>query len=409
MPTLTAIAVQALQPKDKRYDVADSKVPGLVITVLPSGAKSWSVRYTFAGKDRRFTIGNASAIKLDAARQAAGAALRSVAVGVDPQAAKVEERRKASENSAGDALIKDLYDQYIREHVKPNTAASSLRVTENLFKLWILPKLGKKRIADITEQDVIDAYTAVKKKGHATTANKVFVHLRTFFRWGTRHRIFTNEPTLKLKKPYEENSRVRILSDQEIVWFWRACEAVGYPFGPAGKLLLLTGARRGEVQFLNRKEIVDRVWILPAERVKNGIEHRIHISDLAVSAINEATRVKSKHGFLFTTDGENASSGYGNSKICFDREMKKLAKADGEEFKPWVFHDLRRTAASGMARLGVALPVIERCLNHISGSFAGIVGVYQQHQYTDEMRNAFTKWGEHVASLVTHPALPHPK
>lgn len=401
MPTLTAIAVQALQPnKDKRYDVADSKVPGLVITVLPSGAKSWSVRYTFAGKDRRLTIGNAAVIKLDAARQAAGAALRSVALGIDPQAAKVEERRKAREKSADDAKIKDLYDRYIDEHVKPNTAASSLRVTENLFKLWILPKMGNRRIADIVEQDVIDAYTAAKRKGHATTANKVFVHLRTFFRWGVRNRVFANDPTLKLKKPYEENSRVRVLSDPEIVWFWRACETVGYPFGPAGKLLLLTAARRGEVQFLSRREITDRIWTLPAERAKNGIEHRIYLSDLAVNAVNEAAKVKSRHGFYFTTDGENASSGYGNAKIRFDREMKKLALADGAEFKPWVFHDLRRTAASGMARLGVALPVIERCLNHVSGSFAGIVGVYQQHQYTDEMRDAFIKWSEHISAIT---------
>lgn len=400
MPVLTAIAVSALEPKAARYDVADSKVPGLVITVLPSGVKSWSVRYQFNGKDRRLTIGRAPTIKLDDARKAAARALQSVALNIDPQAAKIEARLKAKVKTSDDAKVRDLYDDYIKRHVTPNTSASSLRVIQNIFKLWILPRMGSKRIADVTEQDVIDAYTAAKRRGHATTGNKIFVQLRTFFRWGTRNLIFSNDPTSRQKKPYEEQSRVRILTDQEIGWFWRACDEVGYPFGPAGRLLLLTGARRGEVQGLHKNEITDRLWTLPAERAKNGIEHPVYLSDQALAAIADALKVTSKSGHLFTTDGKKPSSGYGNAKIRFDRYMRKQAIKAGVEFKPWVFHDLRRTTASGMARLGISLPVIERCLNHVSGSFAGIVGVYQQHRYTDEMKDAFVKWGENIEHLV---------
>ena len=87
-----------------------------------------------------------------------------------------------------------------------------------------------------------------------------------------------------------------------------------------------------------------------------------------------------------------------------DAAMLELLRAADPEAAPlptWVVHDIRRSVASGMARLGIDLPVIERCLNHISGSFAGIVGVYQRHSFAEEMCAALTRWGEHVERVVT--------
>jgi len=180
------------------------------------------------------------------------------------------------------------------------------------------------------------------------------------------------------------------------------------------QLALLTGARRDEVRGITDRElkIADSLWKLPATRAKNHREHDIHLTDSALAIIEAVPRIKSKAGLLFTTTGETPPSGFSNSKERLDRLMLKYAREEAAErgddpskvqIAPWVLHDLRRTIASGMARLGIQLPVIERCLNHISGSFGGIVGVYQRHTFADEKRTAFEAWSNHVTGLTSAP------
>jgi hypothetical protein len=104
------------------------------------------------------------------------------------------------------------------------------------------------------------------------------------------------------------------------------------------------------------------------------------------------------NAFVFSTNGETPVAGFGKAK----RRLDVLLPRD---MPAWQLHDLRRTVASGMARLGINLPVIEKVLNHASGSFAGIVGVYQKHSFADEKRGALVAWGSHVAGIVSksHP------
>ena len=135
-----------------------------------------------------------------------------------------------------------------------------------------------------------------------------------------------------------------------------------------------------------------RLWTLPKERSKNGQPHDIPLSDLAVAILASIPRIGDT--FVLTTDGKSAASNYGANK----KRLDALLPAD---MQPWWLHDLRRTAASGMARLGINLPVIEKVLNHTSGSFGGIVGVYQRHDFADEKRRALERWGAYVADLVS--------
>jgi integrase len=189
-----------------------------------------------------------------------------------------------------------------------------------------------------------------------------------------------------------------LLSDDEVRAFWRACGEVGFPFGPLGKLLLLTGQRLREVAEMTAGEIDldQRLWTLPRERSKNDEAHAVPLSDAALEVIESLPRIRGPKGYLFTTTGQTPVSG-------FSRARGKIDKAMGSP-PHWTFHDLRRTAASGMARLNIALPVIEKVLNHRSGSFAGIVGVYQRHDFADKKREALETWGRFVASLVDKPA-----
>ncbi|VTZ28464.1 Integrase (fragment) [Methylocella tundrae] len=108
-------------------------------------------------------------------------------------------------------------------------------------------------------------------------------------------------------------------------------------------------------------------------------------------------RVSSKAGYVFTTNGTTPVSGFARAKLRLDQELARTMPG----MPAWVIHDLRRTFASGAARLGINLPVIEKVLNHVSGSFRGIVGVYQRHSFADEKRAALETWGRFVATLVS--------
>jgi integrase len=228
--------------------------------------------------------------------------------------------------------------------------------------------------------------------------------IRKLFNWALQRGIVATSLVAGIRAPLAERSRDRILSDDEIRRFWQACLKVGYPFGHVAWLLLLTGQRRREVAGMSWGELDldNRTWLIPGARTKNGEPHSVPLSDAAIETINSLPRIKSERGFLFTTTGDTHVSGYSRAKAAIDKAMLAIARETDpelDEIPRWTLHDLRRTAASGMARLGIALPVIEKALNHSSGSFAGIVAVYQRHHFSDEKRIALEAWGRFVLSL----------
>jgi integrase len=163
-------------------------------------------------------------------------------------------------------------------------------------------------------------------------------------------------------------------------------------------LLVLTGQRRREVSELRWQEIDlgTKLWTLPAARAKNSIEHSIPLSDRTVEVLRGLPRIDDSQ-FVFTLSGRAPIRGTQLVKRRIDALMPP-------DTQPWVLHDIRRTVASGMARLGINLPVIEKFLNHVSGSFAGVVGVYQRHSFADEKRAAMAAWARHVEQIATGEA-----
>jgi integrase len=148
---------------------------------------------------------------------------------------------------------------------------------------------------------------------------------------------------------------------------------------------------------------INGVWTIPAERAKNKKPHDVPLSEAARTVLAGLPRMHNKKGYLFCTDGEHAVSGFSRAKRRLDAAMLEVARKETSnaelEIQSWWMHDLRRTAASGMARLGINLPVIEKVFNHVSGSFGGIVGVYQRHNFADEKRSALETWGRFLTTL----------
>jgi integrase len=444
---LTAVSVKNAKPGKIRTEIPDPGCRGLYLVVQPAGGKSWAFRYRFAGKPKKLTIGpvylgddEPEQAVLDQANTLAGArklatdAAQQVAKGIDPARVKLREREVARQR-AEKAELRDrdtvesvarlFIDKYARRHTResswvqtarliglkpdPDDAKKLVRTTSGgeVLSLW-----GKRTVHDITRRDVLDLLDGIVSRGSPVTANRVLAAIRKMFNWAVERDILPASPCAGVKPPSAEQSRDRVLTDDELRLVWKGAEAIGEPFGPMVKALILTLQRREEVAGMHRSELrpQDRLWVIPKQRVKNGSEQDVPLSDAAL-VLFEARPKIGKSGLMFTVTGDTPVSGYSRAKDRLDAEILKIQQTEAkergdnpDEVKPiphWTLHDLRRTGASGMARLHIDLPVIEKILNHTSGSFRGVVGVYQRHSYADEKRTAMETWANFVNSIVT--------
>jgi integrase len=257
-------------------------------------------------------------------------------------------------------------------------------MVREVVHLW-----AHRKITDIGKRDILDAIDRVADRGHKTSALRLYAHLHRMFQWCLGRSIVTVNPVTALPKPGDETRRDRVLNDAELIAVWNAAEKIGYPYGQATQLLILTGARRQEIAALKWSELEDGAIHLSGARTKNGEPHLIPLSSFARSILDSIPRTGD---FVFSLTGK------------FPIRNWSRAKADLDDYacitEPYIVHDFRRTAATNLQKLKVPLEVTEAILGHVSGSRAGIVGIYQKHDYAPEKRAALEAWGAHVMALV---------
>jgi integrase len=380
MVKLTAKTVETIEPAATRQEIPDALLPGLYLIVQPSGARSWAVRYRHNGQPRKYTLGSYPAINLAAARARGTKALRAVAEDRDPAG----ERREQRANSVAEVVARFLAN-HGRRRYRPRTFQEAERLLrQNLVARW-----GNQPLAGITRKQLRDMLDELVANDTPMLANRVHSITRKLFSWAIEQEIVAVSPLAGVKAPAEERSRDRILTDQELRAVWQAAGRLGV-YGSLVRLLILTGQRRGEIAGLTWPEIDTdkRLISLPRDRVKNGRAHEIPLSPQAVALIETLPRNSERYAL---SPRSGPMNGFGKLKVRLD---KLSGVAD------FTLHDLRRTVASGMARLEVALPVIEKVLNHVSGSFAGVAGIYQRHDFAKEKRAALDAWGKHVMKIA---------
>jgi integrase len=420
---LTAKRIENAEPSSARQEIPDGLLVGLYLVVQPSGAKSFAVRYRWAGKPRKLTLGAFPAINLESARDLGGKALRAAAEGRDPaaekQAAKTDAVKAETESVRRRRdLFENVAREFVERHAMKSNRPSTWRETARILGLRpspddpavlvdiggdVMPAWKGRRIQDISKRDVIGLLDAVNDRGSPIMANRVLSAVRKLFNWCVARDVIQVSPCTLVTPPAPERSRDRILSDDELRFVWNAADGDGLPFGPLVKLLVLTGQRLAEVGGMRWDELdlEGRLWTLPAERVKNGERHEVPLSEPVVAILTALPRIKTTKGFVFTTRRDAAVSGFSRAKDRLDAAIAAALPADCAPIDHWTFHDLRRTMASGMARLGIQLPVIEKVLNHTSGTFRGVVGVYQRHSFADEKRKALDAWASFVTGLIS--------
>lgn len=395
---LKAATVETLQATDKRQEIPDDLCTGLYLVVQPTGKKSWQVRYRHGGVHRRMTLASFPTLSLAAARVRAREVMAAASEGRDP--AEEVKAAKAPKPEDDRDKIKTLIGQYDKRHLKGLKSGDVVRRELDRF---VVKEWGERDIHSITKRDVIDLLDGIADSGRVVTANRVRAYLNKFLNWAVERDILPLSPATGVKPVAKEASRDRVLTDDEIRWFWQACEAEGFPWGPLGKVLLLTGQRLNEAAQITEGEIRGDLWHLSADRTKNGRAHDVPLSDAVQAVLGAVERIEGKPGFIFTTTGATPVSGFFKARAHLAEAMERLAaeeRGEAVEIPRWTFHDLRRTAATGMARLGIPVRVTEAVLNHISGTGGGIVAVYQRHDYADEKRQALEAWGRFVLSLV---------
>lgn len=411
---LTVKKIESLAPRSDRYEVKDGAEQGLWLVVFPSGKKSFVFRYRFDKLARKLTIGP---VTLADARRAAREARNLVEDGIDPcvrkqgtKLAKSEEAKKEREaieqaSTKARDRVEAVVDQFVERHCSNlRTGAAVARV---LRREVAGPWKGR-RLSEITRADVHDLLDAMADRGSPIQANRLYAYLSKMCGWAISRDLIEKSPVEGVPKPAQENSRDRALDDREIALVWRAAEQVGWPFGDIARLLLLTGQRKSEIADLAWSEVdLDaKLLRLPAERVKNKRAHDVPLCPQAISILDGLPRIDSKRGYVFSTTGKTSVSGFSRAKRQLDDAICEMS---GGPISAWTFHDLRRSVATGLARIGVDLVVIERCLNHASGSFAGIVQVYQRHKYESEMRASLDAWGAHVEGVVASISRDRPR
>ncbi len=396
---LNALKVEAIKATQVRQEIPDSLCVGLYLTVQPTGKKGWQVRYRAGGVHRRMTLGYHPAMTLAEARDLAREKLALAQQGRDPVGeAAAEKAAKLADDLSDRDRISTLLGQYDKRHL---STLKSGKAARRFLDRFMVPAWGQRKVQTVTRRDVIDLLDGIVDSDRGVTANRVLAHIRGFLNWCRERDIIQVCPTDKMKAPVNEVSRERVLTDQEVRWLWRACEKVGEPWGDMGKLLLLTGQRLNEVAQMTQAEVSGAIWRMDSSRTKNSRAHDVPLSAAALAVVQG--RVAGKKGHLFTTTGTTPVSGFNKGRDHLAKAMEAVANEGGDgavTIPQWGFHDLRRTAATGMERLGVAVQVTEAALNHVSGSKAGIVGVYQRHNFADEKRAALEAWGQFVLSLV---------
>jgi integrase len=413
---LTVKALENFKPGPVRREVPDGHTRGLFFVLQPSGAGSWAFRYRFAGKPKKLTIGPYPAIDLPAARKLASEAVQVVARGEDPAAAKQAAKQAARVEAAPVRdLVQTVVDTFIDRYAKKQTRENSWRETERILKREVVGAWEGKRLSQIGRADVHDLLDKIVDRGAPIVANRTLAAFRRMCGWAVERGLIETSLCDNVRAPAAENSRDRVLTDSEIKAAWEAFEAIGWPFGPLAQLLLLTGARRDEVADARWPEIdLDKkIWTIAKERAKNGVAHEIPLSDAAVAILKSLPRIRDgrKSDLVFTTTGKTSVSGFSRAKEQFDAVILDAFRAaavvrddDLEQVRApahWTFHDLRRTAASGMAGLGIAPHVVEAVLNHKSGTIKGVAAVYNRYSYADEKRAALETWARKLDAIVS--------
>jgi integrase len=386
--TETTIRRARLRPQQKQDILWDTLVTGFGLRILAGGSKTFWFQYRPSGgrsvSSRMIRIGQWPTTSLNDARKIAKGYAGAVAGGKDPAAEKQEERRRAGATLRTLLAENGEYERRLKRRHIVNTKAIMSVLRRGL------PRLMSKDVATITRQDFVTAITAIEDQCKPGAAGDLRKYSRTFCEWCVERGLVNANVMAGLRRPKQtraeklaaEARKARALNDAEIIAMWVACEG-RRSFGNLVRLLLLTGARRGEIAKLTRDRILSDRLVLPALSTKTGERHEVPLTDLMRAVIAAQPVSLSKLAFP-AEKTEGAFSNWGKA-------VAALQRASGIAF---TLHDLRRTCRTLMSQLGVESDIAELAIGHKRKR------LYNFDEAWKLRCDAFAKVSDHVAALL---------
>lgn len=372
---LTDTKIAAIKaPASGQEEHSDHKVTGLRLRVGATGRKTWIMRRRVGPKVINRKLGNYPQMGLASARKAAEALLAAL--------------EREGGTSAIDRTFGEVADFWIKNVAKAKNASWQLQ--ERQLERNVLPAWRDRKIFEIKRSDVRDLIDGIEGQ---VLPNRVLALVKVIFRFALSRDWIEVSPADGVAKSGEETERDRVLIMPEIGRLWAASDFVGYPFREFVRVLLLTGQRRTEVAGMRWADVdlEAATWALTAKDTKASRAHLVPLSPPVVAILKAAPQIGP---YVFTSDGETHFQDYGKSKSRLDA----FIAAAGDPLDPWTLHDLRRSAATHMVRLGVSVEVVSRVLNHAT---TGVTRkVYALHDFAPEKRHALDIWAAEVSRTI---------
>ena len=395
---ITKRTVDALAPGATMWDAGHREVVKGFGVRRQGDHIAYRLRYRVGGKQKIMDFGTHGAPWTpDSARAEAKRLLGLVVTGVDPIAERKE--RRAAERDA--AAPTDSFGAVLAPYLERRRAVMKPRSFEEVerhLRAHAEP-LHRLRLSEINRRAIAQRLSEIETGSGPVARNRVRSSLSAFFGLAVREGLLEVNPVAGTGKADEGLSRDRVLTNAELGEVWRALPED--QFGDIVRLLALTGQRREEIGGLCWSEVDfgRRLLALPPTRTKNSRPHEVPLAPKAWAILERQPR---RHGRdLIFGIGDGPFSGWSDCKARLDASVNATRP---KPMPAWRLHDLRRTAATGMAELGVLPHIIEAVLNHVSGHKAGVAGIYNRATHAEPMRDALDRWASHVAALVSDPA-----
>jgi integrase len=379
---LTERVVDRLKPPARgKIDIWDVTLPAFGIQLRATGRRSWIIAVRRPGKSTtsRIKIANPATMSLADARARARELMR------DPSALALESDEVDPDSLTGDSPIDAVISRFILRDQKPRNR--SWKCCEQILR-YDLSIWYARPLCSIARTDVLRMLDRVLDRGRPRAANLLLAHMKRMFNWCVERELIDTSPAAGVKPPSPKSERDRVLTDPELHAVWHGAARLGWPFGPLVQLLMLTAQREGEVAAMRWSDLdLDAAtWTLAGSQTKAKRPHLIPLADATVQLLRDLPRFVGCDLVFPAHRTGNARPVSGFSKV-----KARLDKICGVE--NWVFHDLRRTAATVMAQLRVPPHVTEKVLNHRSAETTGPVGkIYQRYDYLEERREALELW-----------------
>ena len=405
---LTDKALKALKPRSIIYEVPDAQ--GLSVRVSTAGTLTFQYRYRVNGRPERYMHGHYPDMSLAEARDAHKVARRLVDQGLSPIRHRREQQaaeERVRLEGAGADTVKCLSDEWMNRYVekerkRPENARQMLDAD-------VIPTLGTMKARDVKRKDIIAMLDKIVDRGAPVQANRTAAIVKQMFQFGVERGVIDLNPAADIRRQAvggTERSRERNLNPDEIGQLWNRIDRVGDVDPKTGKktvqigksmavaikLLLVTAQRRGELVKAKKDDVdlIAGIWTIPAGNAKNGRAHQVPLPPLAINLFTTLVEFAGDSAYVMR-------SASGKTHIT-ERALTKAAERAQTliGIEKWVPHDLRRTASTQLAQLGVMPQVVEKILNH---TMQGVMAAYNKHDYMAERKDALHRWAERILSL----------